>query len=439
MKFEPGSEAPPTEYDVVVVGASIAGCTAATFLGRQGARVALVESHSDPRFFKRMCTHAFHASTWPTFERLGLLEAVEGAGARQGGLNIWSRYGWISPTRAYAEQLDHDAHNINIRRETLDPMLRETAAETDGVELILGNTVTEVLRDGDRVSGVVAGDRDGSVRELRARLVVAADGRDSSVARLAGQRTKVRPNNRFCFMAYYRDTPLATGPGSQVWFSDPDMTYAFPTDDELTLLVCVPHKDRLAEFKADPEAAMARAYAQLPEAPRVDPSKRVGKVLGKLDAPNETRGPIGQGVAFIGDAATAADPVWGAGCGWAMQSAEWLAQEAGPALRESGDLDRALSRYARRHRKAVNGHNRIYTIFSRARRLTPPQKLAFRAAARDDVLAGRMALFGERWIGPRRLLTPSTAARIVRANLPGSRPNGLRRNPVERPEALPQP
>jgi flavin-dependent dehydrogenase len=36
------------EYDVVVVGASIAGCTAATLLGRAGARVALLERRPDP-------------------------------------------------------------------------------------------------------------------------------------------------------------------------------------------------------------------------------------------------------------------------------------------------------------------------------------------------------------------------------------------------------
>ena len=193
------------------------------------------------------------------------------------------------------------------------------------------------------MSGVVARERDGSERKLRARLVVGADGRDSSVARLAGQKTKVKPNNRFCFMAYYRDTPLVTGPSSQTWFGNPDMTYAFPTDDGLTLLVCVPHKDRLAEFKAVPEAAMARAYSRLPEAPRVDPAKRVGKVLGKLDAPNEIRDPVGRGVALIGDAAVSADPVWGVGCGWAMQSGEWLAEEAGPALRDRAGLDRALA------------------------------------------------------------------------------------------------
>jgi flavin-dependent dehydrogenase len=37
-----------TDYDVAVVGASIAGCTAAILFARRGARVALIESHGDP-------------------------------------------------------------------------------------------------------------------------------------------------------------------------------------------------------------------------------------------------------------------------------------------------------------------------------------------------------------------------------------------------------
>ena len=93
-----------TDFDVAIVGASIAGCTAATFLGRQGARVALVESHSDPHSYKRMCTHVFQASASPTIRRLGILETLERAGARESGVNIWSRYGWISPSRAYMDQ-----------------------------------------------------------------------------------------------------------------------------------------------------------------------------------------------------------------------------------------------------------------------------------------------------------------------------------------------
>jgi 2-polyprenyl-6-methoxyphenol hydroxylase-like FAD-dependent oxidoreductase len=415
-------------YDVAIVGASIAGCTAATFLGRRGARVALVESHGDPSSYKVMCTHVFQASGHPVVRRLGILEDLELAGAQKAGVNVWSRYGWISPSRSYMDKIDEEGVGLNLRRETLDPMMRRMAAETDGVELLMGHTATRLLRDdGGRVTGLVARRQDGNELELPAQLVVGADGRGSGVAKLAGQRTKVKPNNRFVYMAYYRDMPLLTGSSPQLWFLDPDLAYAFPTDGGLTMLACVPHKDRIPEFKADPEAAMAAMYERVPDGPRLDPAKRVSKILGKLDAPNERRRPAGNGYALVGDAALASDPLWGVGIGWALQSAEWLAEEAGPALGDERELDRALKRYARRHRKALNGHDRICTNYSSGRRFLPGEKLFFRAAARDEELAGRFALFGERWIKPTQVLTPSTLGLAIRANLRrDARPHGLR-------------
>jgi menaquinone-9 beta-reductase len=418
------------EFDVAIVGASIAGCTAATFLGRQGARVVLVESHSDPLTFKRVCTHALQASAAPTLERLGLIEAVTAAG-RQSEFKAWSRYGWITPSRDYTRHLKSpDYYGLNLRRETLDPMLRELAAGTDGVELMLGQTATALLREGGRTGGVRVRDRDGGERELRAELVVGADGRGSRVAALAGQRAKVKANNRFIYYAYYRDTPLTTGSSPQVWFMDPDMAYAFPTDDDLTLLACLPHKDRLAEYKRDPEAAMAAAYASLPDAPRLDPNKRESKLIGKLEMPNERRDPAGAGVALVGDAALAADPLWGIGCGWALQSAEWLARAVGPALGDPAAVDSAVKRYARRHRRSLAGHDRVCSAFSKGRRLNPMERLFFRAAARDDEVAGRVAIFGERWLPPQRVWTPGALGRVVKVGLLARRPTAEPRGPV---------
>lgn len=422
------------DYDVAIVGASIAGCTAATFLARAGAKVALLESHGDPKTYKRMCTHFIQSSGSPTIARLGLRDDIEAAGAQpSAGLNMWTRYGWISfvPDSTRSSTL-RDHPGWNVRRETFDPMLRDLAAGTEGVELMLGHTVQSLLRDGGRVRGVLARERDGVEHELRVRVVVAADGRDSSVAKLAEQPTKLKPHRRFGYFAYYRDTPLVTGSSPQLWLLDPDVAYAFPSDAGLTLLACMPHKDRLSEFRGDPEQAMVRLFDALPDGPRLDPAKRESKMMGKVEMPNVVRQTTAPGLAFVGDAALAADPLWGVGCGWALQSGEWLADVLAPALRGGdAEIDGALSTYDARHRKGLDAHEKFCSAYSNGHRFNPVEKLLFRAAARDEQLAERMTLMGSRWITPQQMLNPATVARIARVSLSrGRRPVGLKTRPL---------
>lgn len=406
------------EYDVAIVGASVAGCAAATFFGRQGARTALVESHSDPRTFKRMCTHLIQPSAVGTIERLGLLEPLVEAGGQPSETYTWTRYGWFTFSRKDAEAPASEYCGWNIRRETIDPMIRELAAGTEGVETMLGHTATGLLRDGKRVSGVVARERDGRERELRAKLVVAADGRGSPIAKLAGVPTKVKKNDRFIYFAYYRDTPLVTGSNPQMWMLDPDVVYAFPTDAGLTLMACMPHKERLHTFKEDPERALLRMFEDLPDGPVLDPGKRESKVLGVLDVPNVSRRPSLSGLALIGDAAMASDPLPGVGCGWAMQSAEWLADEVGPVLGDGhGAIDGALKTYARRYRKSLSRHAILISRTSAGRKFDPFSKLLFRGAARDQELANSVMLVAGRWNLPRTLLTPRALGHILKVNL----------------------
>src|SRR4051812_29945752 len=83
------------DYDAVVVGASLAGCSTAMLLARGGARVALVERSPDPQAFKRICGHFIQSSAVPALERIGLLDAMEAAGAVRSRLRIWTRWGVI--------------------------------------------------------------------------------------------------------------------------------------------------------------------------------------------------------------------------------------------------------------------------------------------------------------------------------------------------------
>lgn len=403
-----------SEYDVAIVGASIAGCAAAIFFGRAGARVALIERDSDPAGYKKLCTHYIQASATPTLERLGLARAIEDAGGVRNDAEVFTRWGWIV---APSEQtIRRPAYGYNIRRSTLDPMLRKTAAQTVGVEFLRGLSARELRTDQGRICGVSAQGEGDSKLDIVANLVVGADGRNSRVAELAGLPAKETPNGRIFYFAHYRNLPLASGTRSQLWFLDPDVAYTFPNDDGVTLVAAMPARAEAAEWKADPEAAMTRLFERLPRAPSLPQAQRVTPFMGMIEYPNLHRGVSKPGLALIGDAALSSDPLWGVGCGWALQSAEWLAEAVGRAWTSPPDLDRGLSAYAKRHRSELAGHQFLIGDFSTGRPFNFLERLAFSAAARDPVCADTFAAFGSRCIGVSRFLRPDALARALWVN-----------------------
>jgi 2-polyprenyl-6-methoxyphenol hydroxylase-like FAD-dependent oxidoreductase len=398
-----------TEYDAVIVGASLAGCTTAMFLGRQGARVALVEKQPDPDAFKRMCSHFIQASAVPTLERLGLLEPIEAAGGVRSAFHAWTPWGLIAPPP------DRASRSVNLRREVLDPLVREAAAETPGVDLILGRTATRLLRSGNAFSGVVVRDRDGGETELHAKLVVGADGRDSKVAGMAAVKEKVLPHGRFAYGGYFEGAMPDSAPDATVWFADPQWGAAFPTDSDLCFYAAMPTKARLPEFKRDPETALVEYLAAFPEPPPIRSARLVSEVIGKIEMPNRVRTVTAPGLALVGDAALATDPLFGVGCGWAFQSGEWLTDAVAPALAGAEPLEQGLKRYRRRHARQLRGHQFFIHDYATGRKMNPAERFLFAAAARDDEVALRFDKFGTRQVGPGRMFA-STLPRAVLVN-----------------------
>jgi flavin-dependent dehydrogenase len=395
-------------FDVAVVGASIAGCTAARMYAQRGARVALIERRPSLDAYKTVCTHFVQSSANGTIERLGLAPLLHEKGALLNKVEVWTPFGgWIrlSP---------QTARGYSVTRRTLDPILRQLAAETSGVELLAGETAVGLLGNG-RVAGVEIEDSSRRRRELGARLVVAADGRDSRVARVAGLPGRVRPHGRFFYWAYYENLPLRSGNDAQMWIMDPDGAYMFPMENGITLALAGPHQRRLPEFKADLEGAYASYLSGLPEGPDFASAKRVSKLIGKLDMPNVYRSRSLPGLAFVGDAALASDPFWGVGCGWAFQSAEWLVEETAEALTAGGDLEAALSRYRRRHARELLPHHVMLCDTATGREANALERALFRAAARDPAVARAFEGVGARREKPWSILAPGTLGRIARA------------------------
>jgi menaquinone-9 beta-reductase len=401
---------PEREYDVVVVGGSLAGCAAARLLALRGARVAVVEKRSELDAYKVICTHNIQAGAVPAMERLGIGPAIRKAGAVRAQTDIWTRYGWIRPP-------DRGLRSLNLRRSVLDPIVRQQAIETPGVEYLSGRTAVGLEGD-ERVEGVRVSGHGEKERLLTARLVVAADGRDSQMARMAGVPGRIRAHKRFCYFSYFKDVSLPDPTRGMVWFSDPDLAYIHPNEEGVSMVAVMLAKRQLDELRGDPEPAVRAHFRSLADAPSLDGAHPIAKWFGKLEMPSTIRPVAARGMVFVGDAAQASDPLWGVGCGWAFQSADWLAEELGPAILDGSDreLNRALRAYARRHRRELGAHHWLISDYSSGRRFSPIEKLVYSTAARDAELAGRVEDFGTRSLdgiaGTRRMIARATLVRL---------------------------
>jgi flavin-dependent dehydrogenase len=403
-------------YDVVVVGASVGGCTTAILFARHGLNVALVEKANDREQYKKICTHFLQPAALGTIRKLGLAERIEAAGGLRNDLEVWTEWGWIRD--GGPGTLDH---GYNIRRQTLDPILRGLAIETPGVSFHPGTSVGDLVRDASgRLGGVVAEGRSGRT-EVLAPLVVAADGRSSRLARLAGVEAHVRDNNRFTYFTYYRDLPLSTGASSHYWYLHPNLAYAFRNDDDTTLLGIFLPRSELRAFKTDPLGNFRKFWDHVPDAPRIGDATPIGELRGVTEIPNQWRPASVPGLAFVGDAAMVLDPIWGTGCSFAFQTAAWLVEQTAGAFGTTRNIacaiDRGLDRYRKQQRSRTRGHFAHIASFSRVRRHNPIEHLMFSAATRDTKVARRVLTYLGRTVGPSHLATPAALCRASLVNL----------------------
>jgi flavin-dependent dehydrogenase len=222
----------------------------------------------------------------------------------------------------------------------------------------------------------------------------------------------VRPHNRFVYFAYWIGvrTPKSE---ARVWLLDPDAAAVFPNEDDVTVVAAVPHRARLPEFRADPELAYQRMVHDLPDGPELASAERVSKLIGKLEMPNKMRGAVRGGIAFIGDAALATDPLFGVGCGWAFQSAEWLVGETRSALLDHSDIDAALERYRRVFRRRLGLHHMQIADYSTGRAMRLNERVMFRAAGADPFVAAAVEEVASRRRSILRLLDPRLTARLI--------------------------
>lgn len=336
-------------HDVVVVGARAAGSATALLLARLGHDVVVVDRTELPS--DTVSTHQLARPGVLALHRWGLLETILASGApaiRQ--VTFHNDEG--SATYPITSKSGVDCL-MAPRRYVLDTLLCN-AARNAGATVHMGVLVHEVIRGpGGRAAGVRGRTEQGAPVELRARIVVGADGLGSTVARSVGAPIVVdRGAGGATQYAYYTGLPW---PGLEFVTRTGSYAGVFPTHHgEAAIWLCTPTTvARAARRRTTAESAFARLLAQAAPAlaAQLTDAERTSPVRGMLSAPNQIRKAAGPGWALVGDAATHRDPVTGHGISEAYRDAELLAVALDAVLRGQLDEAAALDAYERTRRR----------------------------------------------------------------------------------------
>jgi menaquinone-9 beta-reductase len=308
-------------FDVIVVGGRCAGAPLATMLAREGLRVCLLDRDRFPS--DTLSTHGIQPNGVKILERLGVLDSLLAQAPPLPRLRIVFD---DSPSPTVDVVAITGAPGLGPRRITLDAILVEAAAQA-GADVRTGTAVTGLVREGDRVAGVVT-----PSGELRASLVVGADGARSTVAKLVGaQEYLPTPAGRVFIWAYYEGDPT----GGDMWIGKVgDHVYlAMPSDGGLCLVGACPSVGRRDEVRADREAVYQAGLRAWPELDAtLEGSRRTGPVQTMANLRGFFRAAAGPGWVLVGDAGHFKDPTPGQGIADALRQSEKLSETIVRAL-----------------------------------------------------------------------------------------------------------
>jgi len=368
----PSESLPAIEYaDVVVVGAGPGGAAAAAHLAARGREVVLLEKDRFPR--DKVCGDGLTPRVIREMLDLGLEDEAHGRAdgfAVQKGLRIHG--GRTVMELPWPELDDWPGWGGTSTRKVFDETIARTA-QRKGARLFEGHGATRpIWRDGSesRVAGVAWKSADGREGEVRAPVVIAADGAGGPMGKHLGVKRREDRPMAVAARAYYR-SPRADDP----WISSfLDLTdaggnllsgygWVFPLDDG-TMNVGLGLLSTSREFQGSNYRKLLSSWAT-GMAPEWDttPENLVEPIRTGPIPMGFNRTPLHQrGVLLVGDSGGMVNPFNGEGISYAMEAAQLAADVVDHTLttKRTSDLDR----YDQELRRRIGGYYTLGKVFA---------------------------------------------------------------------------
>lgn len=335
-------------YDVLIIGARVAGATLALLLGERGHRVLLIDRDHFPS--DTLSTHYIHERNIPILARIGVLEDIEAAGFR----HLTRKRTCVGDCCFEGPAGPDGDYALAPRRDVLDAVLIEHAKRRGHVEFHERTHADSLVYDGETVTGASIIGPDGRRQEVHARVVVGADGKYSKVAKWVGAASLHEvPPLRPVYYGYFSGVQPLPEPALELFFMPGSIGFLFPMQPGLDCLALELHPEDFQRFRSDPQDAFETRFRALPGMePRLRGMRLEGKLKGCAGVPNVLRQAFGAGWALTGDAGCVKDPSTGLGIADAIQQSILLAGALDATL-GGADWEPTMSAFQRQRDEAL--------------------------------------------------------------------------------------
>ncbi|MBR8830371.1 MAG: Ubiquinone hydroxylase UbiL [Chroococcopsis gigantea SAG 12.99] len=320
-------------YDIAIVGGGIVGTTLAAALKDTGIKIAIIEAQATEIGVSRRQSYALSIMSGKIFQGVGVWDDIFPHVGKFSNIKL-SDNDYPTYVPFIKEELQTDYLGYVGEHHTILGALQSFTAEKENIDWLCPASVIEVVYTPDDARITV--EIDGKIQQLKAKLVVGADGAKSQIRQWAGIKTRGWKYWQSCVTFTLKHNLPSNDTAFERFCATGPMGILPLPDDRFQIVWTAPH-DTAQNLQASGEAEF---MAQL--------HQHTGGVLGsvRLVSPRvlfpvqlmQCDRYIASRLALIGDAAHCCHPVGGQGLNLGIRDAAALAQVLMEATKEGQDI-----------------------------------------------------------------------------------------------------
>lgn len=321
------------KYDIVVVGGRIGGSTASIFASKNGADVLMIEKNQEIGT-PVQCAEATSSRTFKTLE---MEPSSKYICSEIKGADIYA------PDGTHGHLEGGYAEGYILERKLFDKHLAIEAAKS-GSDIMVKTMVKDIIRKDGKVCGVIAKHMDRKI-EIKADVVIAADGIESSVAQMAGLNTRQTPQS-ICSCAQYELVGLETDPNYLKFYFGEKLAPG-------GYVWIFPKGDGVANVGVGVRSNTKTAYHYLKKFTSKMDATPVELNVGGVPVTGPVEKTYTDGLIVVGDAAGQVEPFTGGGIHVTAHCARLAGETAAEAIENEKTSANFLKNYEKRWKKEV--------------------------------------------------------------------------------------